>query len=193
MDRRRPKLDTSSDTRSIHDNPIVISLKDEFTSSPLRYGQESQAARDRKAAAAGISPHPAISRARTDSERPTSSASSINKMLPPVPPETSAGEARDRVGLFNAQLQALANRRININRSIKQMTELMPIDNVLDSMEVVRKREAEKRKVEGLKQELAEVQREEYELGLKLHRAYKRLDRDAQWEPTTLWVRRVTG
>lgn len=193
MARRRPKLATSSDTRSIHDSPIVISLKDEFTSSPLRYGQESQAARDRKAAASGTSPHPAINRARTSSERPTSSASSINKMLPPVPPETSAGEARDRVGLLNAQLQALANRRININRSIKQMTELMPIDNVMDSMEVVRKREAEKRKVEGLKQELAEVQREEYELGLKLHMAYKRLDRDAQWEPTTLWVRRVTG
>ena len=114
-------------------------------------------------------------------------------MLPPVPPEASAGEARDRVGLLNAQLEALANRRLNINRSIKQMTELMPTDNILNSLEVIRKREAEKQKVEVLKQELAEVQREEYELGLKLHRAYKRLDRDAEWEPTGLWVRRVTG
>ncbi len=95
--------------------------------------------------------------------------------------------------MLNAQLQALGNRRININRSIKQMTELMPTDNLMDSAEVVRKREIEKRKVEALKAELSEVQREEYELGLKLHRAYKRLDRDADWEPTTLWVRRVTG
>ncbi|KAK0641649.1 hypothetical protein B0T16DRAFT_420275 [Cercophora newfieldiana] len=195
MDRRRPKLDTSYDdgARSTHASPVVISLKDEFVSSPFRYGNESQAARDRRAAATGAHANPAVNRTRAaTSERPTSS-SSINKMLPPVPPETSAGEARDRVGLLNAQLQALANRRININRSIKQMTELMPTDNVLDSMDVVRKREAEKRKVEVLKQELAEVQREEYELGLKLHRAYKRLDRDADWEPTTLWVRRVTG
>jgi len=194
MDRRRPKLDTSYDdgARSTHASPIVISLKDEFVSSPFHYGKQSQAARDRKAAATGNYANPAVTRARTTGERPTSS-SSINKTLPPVPPETSAGEARDRVGLLNAQLQALANRRININRSIKQMTELMPTDNVLDSMDVVRKREAEKRKVEGLKQELSEVQREEYELGLKLHRAYKRLDRDADWEPTTLWVRRVTG
>jgi len=195
MDRRRPKLDAGYDdgVRSTHASPIVISLKDEFASSPYRYGNESQASRDRKAAATGAYANPAVTRARTTAERPTSSSSSINKMLPPVPPETSAGEARDRVGLLNAQLQALANRRININRSITQMTELMPTDNVLNSMDVIRKREGEKRKVEGLKQELAEVQREEYELGLKLHRAYKRLDRDDNWEPTTLWVRRVTG
>ncbi|KAK1750964.1 hypothetical protein QBC47DRAFT_308968 [Echria macrotheca] len=191
MDRRRPKLDTRESNRgSNSDAPIVISLKDQF--APARYGRESQAAHDRRAAGMGVPSNPAVTRARTTVERPTSS-SSINKMLPPVPPETSAGEARDRVGLLNAQLQALANRRININRSIKQMTELMPTDNILDSWDVIRKREDEKRKVEVLKQELAEVQREEYELGLKLHRAYKRLDRDADWEPTTLWVRRVTG
>ncbi|KAK5657772.1 hypothetical protein OQA88_2845 [Cercophora sp. LCS_1] len=192
MDRRRPKLDTFGDSSSptIVDSPVHISLKD------YRQGRESQAARDRRAAAgAGVhNSMPAVARARTaTTERPTSSASSINKMLPPVPPETSAGEARDRVGLLNAQLQALGNRRININRSIKQMTELMPTDNVLDSFEVIRKREEEKRKVEMLKLELAEVQREEYELGLKLHRAYKRQDRDAEYEVTGLWVRRVTG
>ena len=192
MDRRRPKLDTAYDDGVSQSSPIVVSLKDEFVSSPFRAGKESQAARDRRAAATGAPTNPAVNRARTNTERPTSS-SSTNKMLPPVPAETTAGEARDRVGLLNAQLQGLANRRININRSIKQMTELMPTDNILDSMDVIRKREAEKRKVEALKLELSEVQREEYELGLKLHRAYKRLDRDADWEPTTLWVRRVTN
>jgi hypothetical protein len=101
--------------------------------------------------------------------------------------------ANDRVAYLNAKLQGLANRRFNINKSIKQMTELMPTDNLMASDAVIEKREMEKFKVEGLKQELADVQREEYELGLKLHRAYKRLDRDAQYEPTTLWVRRVTG
>ncbi|CRK46575.1 hypothetical protein BN1723_007133 [Verticillium longisporum] len=99
----------------------------------------------------------------------------------------------DRVGHLNARLSSLGNRRININMAIKQMTELMPTDNLLASEAVLRKREAEKRKVEALKVELADVQREEYELGLKLHRAYKRLDKDAKYEPTTLWVRRVTG
>ncbi|ORY62341.1 uncharacterized protein BCR38DRAFT_410768 [Pseudomassariella vexata] len=118
------------------------------------------------------------------------SVGSLDKNLPLAPPEESA---RDRVAQLNAKLQSLANRRININQAIKQMTELMPTDRILASDEVIRKREKEKRKVEVLRDELANVQREEYDLGLKLHRAYKRLDRDADFEPTTLWVRRVTG
>ncbi len=125
-----------------------------------------------------------------DGLRPLSTAGSVHKMLPPAPPEF---DARDRVAQLSAQLSGLAQRRINITRSIKQMTELMPTDHVMASAEVIRKREMEKRKVEGLQKELAEIQREEYELGLKLHRAYKRIDRDSEYEPTTLWVRRVTG
>ncbi|KAM7200079.1 hypothetical protein V8F20_005500 [Naviculisporaceae sp. PSN 640] len=173
MDRRRPHLD-----------------EDGYSSNP----PSPIAALDRKAAV-GINPVVARVRASTTDrpERPLSSASSINKMLPPAPPEASADEAKDRVGLLNAQLQGLSNRKINITRSIKQMTELMPTDNLMDTAEVRRKREMEKRKVEALKVELAEVQREEYELGLKLHRAYKRLDKEGEFEPSTLWVRRVTG
>lgn len=124
------------------------------------------------------------------SERPGSVAST-SKALPLAPPEMQT--AHDRVGHLNARLESLANRRININKSIVKMTELMPTDNLMASDAVLRKREAEKLKVENLKAELAEVQRLEYELGLKLHRAYKRQDRDAEYEPTTLWVRRVTG
>lgn len=115
----------------------------------------------------------------------------MSKALPLAPPEMMS--ANDRVAHLNARLGSLGNRRININTAIKQMTELMPQDNLLASEAVLRKREAEKRKVEALKVELADVQREEYELGLKLHRAYKRLDNNAVYEPTTLWVRRVTG
>ncbi|KAI8953807.1 hypothetical protein F4801DRAFT_587995 [Xylaria longipes] len=115
---------------------------------------------------------------------------SLDKSLPPAPPEASA---KDRVTELNAQLEALGNRRINVNKLIRKMTEMMPTDNILASEAVVRKREDEKRKVEVLRAELADVERQSYELGLKLHRAYKRLDRDAEYEPTTLWVRRVTG
>ncbi|KAJ8110968.1 hypothetical protein ONZ43_g5737 [Nemania bipapillata] len=101
-----------------------------------------------------------------DSTLSVASVVSLDKSLPPAPPEASA---KDR------------------------MTEMMPTDNILASEAVVRKREGEKRKVEALRTQLADVDRKSYELGLKLHRAYKRLDRDAEYEPTTLWVRRVTG
>lgn len=201
MDRQRPKLLSSGayadDDQPSSGAPIIISFKDTaYTTSPS--SKPSAAARQRQAAATGAhdSYQSMVTRARTTTERPVSSASnasSINKMLPPAPPEASAGEARDRVGMLNAQLQSLGNRRINLNRSIKQMTELMPQDNVLDSADVIHKREMEKRKVEVLREELADVQRQEYELGLKLHRAYKRMDRDADWENSALWVRRVTG
>lgn len=128
----------------------------------------------------------------TNTSRPASILS-VDKALPAAPPELSAETTKDRVAMLNAQLQSLGNRRININKSIKQMTELMPQDNLLATPEVMRKREMEKRKVDDLQQELADVQREEHELGMKLHRAYKRLDRQADYEPTTLWVRRATG
>ena len=49
-----------------------------------------------------------------------------------------------------------------------------------------------KRTVEGLSKELSEVVKEEHETGLTLHRAYKRQD-DTAYEPTHLWVRRVTS
>lgn len=125
-----------------------------------------------------------------NSPRPPSALSSTSKPLPPAPPEVSAS---DRVAHLTAQLQGLANRRININRCVKQMTELMPADSIMASSDVRQRREEEKKKVESLRAELAEVQREEYELGLMLHRAYKRQDREAEYEPTTLWVRRVAA
>ncbi|KAL6873134.1 hypothetical protein J3F83DRAFT_772353 [Trichoderma novae-zelandiae] len=116
---------------------------------------------------------------------------STTKPLPPAPPELASSSSDDRIAQLNATLAGLAHRRVNINKSIQQMTELMPRDNLMASAEVLRKREIEKQKVEGLKKELAEIQLEEYDLGLKLHRAYKRLNRGADYEPTTLWVRRV--
>lgn len=113
------------------------------------------------------------------------------KPLPLAPPELSASQ--DRVAQLNAYIQSLIHRRLNISKSIQQMTELMPRDSLFATDDVVRKREVEKLKVQALRHELAEIQREEYDAGFKLHRAHKRMERDAEYEPTALWVRRVTG
>jgi hypothetical protein len=51
-----------------------------------------------------------------------------------------------------------------------------------------------KKRVDDHKMELAEVLKEEHEIGLRLHRAWRRRDRFSPMEePTGLWVRRVTG
>lgn len=118
------------------------------------------------------------------------SPGSGSKPLPLAPPEVSA---TDRIQHLDAQLFGLANRQINIERGIKKMTELMPTDYILASAAVVRRREDEKKKIEALRAELAEIQREQHELGFQRHRAYKRLDKEAQYEPTSLWVRRVAS
>jgi hypothetical protein len=117
-------------------------------------------------------------------------ASNIAKNLPQSPAEA---QSSDLLSTLQAQLDDLAHRRNNIVKSIRQMTELMPTDGVLITDEVRRKREVEKMKVERLREEEADVKRQEHEIGLRLHRAYKRRDKNAEFEPTGLWVRRVTG
>jgi hypothetical protein len=102
-------------------------------------------------------------------------------------------QSHDLVTSLQAQLDDLAHRRNNIVKSIKQMTELMPTDSLVVTDEVRRKRELEKMKIERLRTEEADVRREEHDIGLRLHRAWKRKDKDAVYEPTGLWVRRVTG
>ncbi|KAF7545151.1 hypothetical protein G7Z17_g9408 [Cylindrodendrum hubeiense] len=164
MDRRRP-VPGGESAKSPIDEPIVISIKSTLSSSKTGVGLASP-------------------------DRPISTASTT-KALPLAPPEMQS--ANDRVANLNARLESLANRRTNINRGIKQMTELMPTDNLMSSTEVLRKREIEKQKVEDLKEELSEIQREEYDLGLKLYRANKRLERESDFEGSALWVRRATG
>lgn len=138
---------------------------------------------------------PATSDSNSNSSRPASILSNVDKDLPPAPSQApaSATSTGDRINQLNSLLQDLANRRLNINRAIRQMTELMPQDNLMLPDEVRRKRELEKRKIEELNLKLADIGREEYDLGMKLHRAYKKLDQQTEYEPTTLWVRRATG
>ncbi|KAL7960937.1 hypothetical protein V8C34DRAFT_275162 [Trichoderma compactum] len=167
--------------------PITIPKQRTYMSSP--YGIDKQMAPSSEV----ILSEPGRARAGSNTESTgRSSILSTAKPLPPAPPEL-ASAPDDRIAQLNAALSALAHRRVNINKSIQQMTELMPRDNLMASAEVLRKREVEKQKVEGLKQELAEIQHEEYDLGLKLHRAYKRQDKNAEFEVTGLWVRRITS
>ncbi|RDA84801.1 hypothetical protein CP532_6539 [Ophiocordyceps camponoti-leonardi (nom. inval.)] len=116
---------------------------------------------------------------------------SVAKPLPLAPPELS--QSSSLIAQLNVQMQSLVHRRFNLSRSIQKMTELMPSDSFLASEDVLRKREKEKRKVQALKDELAKVQRDEHDVGLKLHRAYKRQERDEDFQQSVLWVKRVTG
>ncbi|PNY20409.1 Uncharacterized protein TCAP_07412, partial [Tolypocladium capitatum] len=177
MDRKRPFSAAGGGKPS--EEPVVVSI---LGPSSAVDGEKNSVQRPTQ--------HSSHSRVASEAKS-VDRRSSMAKPLPPAPHELCSSQ--DRVAHLNAQIQGLVHRRININKSIQQMTELMPADNFLASSEVLLKREAEKQKVEALKEELAEVQRQEYDLGLKLHRTYKRLDKDSEFEPATLWVKRVTG
>ncbi|KAK2592715.1 hypothetical protein QQS21_009590 [Conoideocrella luteorostrata] len=117
------------------------------------------------------------------------SALSIFKPLPRAPPEMSL--SHDPVLHLNAQINSLAHRRLNIEKSIRQMMNFMPQDDFWASGRVLHKRRNEEQKVDRLQNEIALIQIEEHELSLKLFRAYKRQDKDTAYEPSTLWVRRI--
>ncbi|KAI1661519.1 hypothetical protein F4813DRAFT_232029 [Daldinia decipiens] len=190
LDRKRPVVtgyDSNSPRKNSPVEPVKISLDSYYMTGAGSNVKSSSTSKSdiKNKVINNISLH--------NNSSKLSITSTMDKSLPPAPPETQSLEAHDRVAQLDARLRALGNRRINLNTAIKQMTELMPTDHILASDAVARRREEEKRKVETLRLELADVERESYDLGLKLHRVYKRLDRNAEYEPTTLWVRRVTG
>ncbi|KAI9851032.1 MAG: hypothetical protein M1838_004643 [Thelocarpon superellum] len=110
---------------------------------------------------------------------------SPNKSLPQSPPEA---ESVDLITSLQAQLDSLHNRRRNLERIIKELTNLLPNTAGTPSAWEL------DRRADTCRSELAEVAVQEHDLGIKLHRAWRRRDAEENsGEPTGLWVRRVAG
>ena len=109
------------------------------------------------------------------------------KSLPKPPPEV---EATSRISSLQAKLDDLHQRRINLQTVIHELTNVVQPSSIAYDMA---SRQEMKRTVENLSRELAEVVKDEHDTGLRLHRALKRLDEFAAYEPTSIWVRRVTS
>jgi len=112
---------------------------------------------------------------------------SKRKSLPKSPPEV---HAVSRVASLQAKLDNLRRRRGNLQTVIHELTHVVQPSSIAYDMA---SRQEIKRTVEGLNKELAEVKKDEHETGLKLHRTMKRDDEFAAYEPTSIWVRRVTS
>ncbi|MCJ1473753.1 hypothetical protein MMC13_002404 [Lambiella insularis] len=117
---------------------------------------------------------------------PSQAESDLSKSLPMSPPTTAAV---DRVSLLQAQLDSLNRRRQNLQTVIHELTNVVQPSSI--AYDIATRQEI-KKTVEGLHAESAAVAKEIYETGMKLHRVMKRRDEDSVWEPTGLWVRRVT-
>lgn len=145
--------------------------------------------RKRPVAPAGISNSKVNARNSTPYTLGTPKETPENKRkpLPKSPPEV---EATSRISSLEARLENLHQRRGNLQTVIHELTNVVqPSSLAYDKAS----RQEIKRTVEGLSRELAEVIKDEHDTGLKLHRALKRGDEFAAYEPTSIWVRRVTS
>ena len=110
-----------------------------------------------------------------------------SKSLPKPPPDA---ETVDPIAALQAKLDVLRRRRRNLEKVIHELT------NVVQPSVVAYDRASRaeiKKSVTQLDNELAEVTKDEHETGLRLHRAWKRHEAFAPYEPTSIWVRRVTN
>ena len=145
--------------------------------------------RKRPVPSAGISNSKALARKPPPSElgKPTQTPEGHRKPLPKSPPET---KATSRISSLEAKLDDLHQRRKNLHTVIHELTNVVQPSSIAYDMA---SRQEIKKTVEGLSRELAEVVKDEHDTGLRLHRALKRDDEFAAYEPTSIWVRRVTN
>ncbi|KAI1938179.1 hypothetical protein LOZ66_003770 [Ophidiomyces ophidiicola] len=119
---------------------------------------------------------------------PSQQSASTSKSLPRSPPEM---EANSRIELMEAKLRDLSRRRVNIDTIISELNQVIQPSSITYDMAT---RAEVTRSVKSLNAELDDIKKEEHDIGLKLHRAYKKKDEgDYYCEPSGLWIRRVTG
>lgn len=93
--------------------------------------------------------------------------------------------------MLEARRDGLARRKANIDTIIHELTQVIQPSPIAYDMAA---REEVKKTVASLNNELAEIKREEHEIGVKLLRAWKkRDDHDYYGGSTGLWVKRVTS
>ena len=118
----------------------------------------------------------------------TTTGSNLSKSLPQCPPEM---EATDKIATLEARLDDLSRRKRNINKIIIELTSVIqPTSFVYDTAT----REEVKRTIASLTNELAEINHEKHDIGMRMHRAQRKRDRDDGYSnPTGLWIKRVTS
>lgn len=93
--------------------------------------------------------------------------------------------------MLEAKRNDLVRRRMNINTMINELTQVIQPSSVAYDMAA---REEVKKTVASLNNELAEIKKEEHDIGLKILRAWKkRENEDVYGQSSSLWVKRVTS
>lgn len=93
--------------------------------------------------------------------------------------------------MLEARRDNLARRRANINTIIHELTQVIQPSSIAYDMAA---RDEVKKTVASLNNELADIRREEHEIGMKLFRLWKKRDeKNLYGGDSGLWVKRVTS
>ena len=187
QDEPRSRFSATTYATTVHDSPPETPILGS-ESPALPTPPSSILNRKRPIVPAGLPNSRPAAQKPTPSETliPTQAPEMKRKALPKSPPEK---QAVSRVAGLQAKLDNLRRRRGNLQTVIYELTHVVQPSSIAYDMA---SRAEIKRTVEGLNKELADVVKDEHETGLKLHRAMKREDEFAAYEPTSIWVRRVT-
>ncbi|PSN66825.1 hypothetical protein BS50DRAFT_374767 [Corynespora cassiicola Philippines] len=122
------------------------------------------------------------------SPRPDSTFStSTQKALPRPPTELTAA---DHIEILESQMEDLRVRRSNVYRLLRDLNNAAPPNPLVTDFKKMRLVDQRKKDFE---EELAEIKREEHDVGLRLHRAWRKREKDDPSSESALWVRRVTS
>ncbi|KAL4928380.1 uncharacterized protein BDV17DRAFT_94910 [Aspergillus undulatus] len=118
--------------------------------------------------------------------KPTPSEVPSTKELPPAPMT-----AQGRIEILEGKRSELVRRRTNIDTIIHELTQVIQPSSIAYDMAA---REEVKKTVASLNNELAEIKKEEHDIGLKILKAWKRRDdEDFYGQSSSLWVSRVAS
>jgi hypothetical protein len=107
----------------------------------------------------------------------------------PAPPTTLS--ASDHIAVLESQMEDLRIRRNNVYRLLNDLNNAAPPNPLITDYKRARLAEQRKRTFED---ELSDIKRVEHDVGMKLHRAWKKREReDPNQGGSAIWIRRVTS
>ncbi|KNG84979.1 hypothetical protein ANOM_006540 [Aspergillus nomiae NRRL 13137] len=120
------------------------------------------------------------------SRKPTPSQET-NELLPCTP----AQQTQNRIEMLEARRDYLARRKASINTMIYELTQVIQPSPIAYDLAA---RDEVKKTVASLNNELADIIKEEHEIGMKLFRAWRKRDeQECNGGSSGLWVKRVTS
>ena len=123
--------------------------------------------------------------------RPSSPASLATKALP-LPPPPSNSQSQELTTALQEQLDGLKMQKGNLQRIVRELRKDRGAmaNPLLTDIRKLREAEARAKEIE---EEIADLIRQEHEVGLRLHRAWKRREKESgSATSSALWIRRVT-